>query len=561
MVPAIYLLAVVVLGFTATILRLPPLVGFLLAGFVLGASPVPNLDYVGVLGDLGVAVLLFTIGLKLDLRVLARREVTGTALITMAVLSGLGSVIIAGLLFLGLQVDTVTPAGVAILGFALSFSSTVVVVKLLEERDDTGSLYGRIAIGVLVVQDIAAVLYMTLTFGEVPSPWALALVLLWPASKVLGWVLNRIDHREMRTIFGISMALLPGYLLFDLVGIDGDLGALIMGVLLASHPAAKELSGALFTIKELLLVGFFLNIGLDGIPGTGAFMLAAFLLLLLPLRGLVYTITVRVFGMRRRTSALAGLAMTAYSEFALIVVAVAVEHGHLGHEWTAAVSLALALSFVVSAMVNRHPAALVRWMSGLIPRRTPSALHPEERPLDLSGVRTVIFGMGRVGRATYSRLYADGERGVLGIDNDAAKVESLEKSGFNVLEADATDQEFWERLDAVHATKAVLAMPEAGANVRVLEWLNRTSFEGQVLAIARYDDESAQMRDGGVDAVINIYDGVGASLAQAVESLGPLDAARAAEEPRAEEAVVDGAAGGAEQATEAEPEPVTSRAV
>lgn len=561
MVPAIYLLAVVVLGFTATILRLPPLVGFLLAGFVLGASPVPNLDYVGVLGDLGVAVLLFTIGLKLDLRVLARREVTGTALITMAVLSGLGSVIIAGLLFLGLQVDTVTPAGVAILGFALSFSSTVVVVKLLEERDDTGSLYGRIAIGVLVVQDIAAVLYMTLTSGEVPSPWALALVLLWPASKVLGWVLNRIDHREMRTIFGISMALLPGYLLFDLVGIDGDLGALIMGALLASHPAAKELSGALFTIKELLLVGFFLNIGLDGIPGTGAFMLAAFLLLLLPLRGLVYTITVRVFGMRRRTSVLAGLAMTAYSEFALIVVAVAVEHGYLGHEWTAAVSLALALSFVVSAMVNRRPAALVRWMSGLIPRRSPTSLHPDEQPLDLSGVRTVIFGMGRVGRATYSRLYADGERGVLGIDNDASKVESLEKSGFNVLEADATDQEFWERLDAVHATKAVLAMPEAGANVRVLDWLNRSSFDGQVLAIARYDDESAQMRDKGVDAVINIYDGVGASLAQAVESLGPLDAVRVVDAGADAEGPDAGSVTQPPIPTAAEPEPVTSRAV
>ena len=365
MVPAIYLLAVVVLGFTATILRLPPLVGFLLAGFILGASPVPNLEYVGVLGDLGVAVLLFTIGLKLDLRVLTRKEVTATALITMTVLSGLGSVIIGGLLLLGLQVDTVTPAGVAILGFALSFSSTVVVVKLLEERDDTGSLYGRIAIGVLVVQDIAAVLYMTLTSGQVPSLWALGLVLLWPASKVLGWVLDHIDHREMRTIFGISMALLPGYLLFDIVGIDGDLGALIMGALLASHPAAKELSGALFTIKELLLVGFFLAIGLDGVPGTGAFMLAAFLLLLLPLRGLVYTITVRIFGMRRRTSALAGLAMTAYSEFALIVVALCQLVVSRARRWfiplavTGAMPLTIYTAHVIVVVVLGGPAGTV----------------------------------------------------------------------------------------------------------------------------------------------------------------------------------------------------------
>ena len=100
MVPAVYLLAVVVLGFTATLLRLPPLVGFLAAGFLLGSSPLPNLEFVDVLGDLGVAVLLFTIGLKLDLRVLTRREVSGTAVVTMVVLTGLGSALVGGLLLL-----------------------------------------------------------------------------------------------------------------------------------------------------------------------------------------------------------------------------------------------------------------------------------------------------------------------------------------------------------------------------------------------------------------------------------------------------------------------------
>ena len=519
MVPAIYLLAVVVLGFAATLLRLPPLVGFLAAGFVLGASDLPNLDFVQTLGDLGVAVLLFTIGLKLDPRVLARREVAGTAAIALVLLTTLSAALVVPLVLVGLWVDTVTPAGAVALCFALSFSSTVVVVKLLEDRDDAASLYGRIAIGVLVAQDIAAVAYMTFSSEEPPSPWALSLVALWPASGLFGKVLNRIDHREMRTLFGMSMALLPGYLLFDILGLDGDLGALIMGALLASHPAAKELSSALFTIKELLLVGFFLAIGMDGVPGAGAFVLAAALLLLLPVRALVYAVVVRLMRMRRRTSVMTGLAMTAYSEFALIVVSVAVRQKLLGGGWTAAVSLALALSFIVSSIVNRRPAGLVRRMTGRIPHRPSSTLHPEERPLNLLGVRTVVFGMGRVGRATYNRLYADGETGVLGIDNDASKVETLAKQGYNILEADATDQEFWDRLDAVHATKAVLAMSEPGANVRVLEWLNRSSFEGRVIAVAAFDDEAETMRRAGVDAVINMYDGLGDALAQAVEAL------------------------------------------
>ena len=526
MTPALYLLAVVIFGFAATLLRLPPLVGFLLAGFVIGSSDLPALPAVDAMGDVGVAVLLFTIGLKLDLRTLLRREVVGTATITMLVLTGLSSAVIGGLLLLGVQVDTITPTGVLLLGFALSFSSTVVVIKLLEERDDAGSLYGRIAIGVLVVQDIAAVAYLTLTSGQTPSPWALALVLLLPGAKVLGRILDRIDHREMRTLFGIAVALLPGYALFDALGVDGDLGALIMGALMASHPAAKELSSALFTIKELLLVGFFLSIGMDGIPGTGAFVLAGVLLVLVPLRAVVYTVTVRVLRMRRRTSALAGLAMTAYSEFALIVVAVAVKNGVLGSGWTAAVSLALALSFVLSAVVNRRPAALITWITHLIPHRPYHTLHPEERPLDLTGVQTVIFGMGRIGRATYGRLYADGAHGVLGIDNNTAKVEQLKAKGYNILEADATDQEFWERLDAVHATKAVLAMPDPGANLHVIEWLSRSTFTGRIIAIAGYDDEAEQMRARGVDIVINMYDGLGSSLAEAVEALDPVPVSR-----------------------------------
>ena len=526
MTPALYLLAVVIFGFAATLLRLPPLVGFLLAGFVIGSSDLPALPAVDAMGDVGVAVLLFTIGLKLDLRTLLRREVVGTATITMLALTGLSSAVIGGLLLLGVQVDTITPTGVLLLGFALSFSSTVVVIKLLEERDDAGSLYGRIAIGVLVVQDIAAVAYLTLTSGQTPSPWALALVLLLPGAKVLGRILDRIDHREMRTLFGIAVALLPGYALFDALGVDGDLGALIMGALMASHPAAKELSSALFTIKELLLVGFFLSIGMDGVPGTGAFVLAGVLLVLVPLRAVVYTVTVRVLRMRRRTSALAGLAMTAYSEFALIVVAVAVKNGVLGSGWTAAVSLALALSFVLSAVVNRRPAALITWVTHLIPHRPYHTLHPEERPLDLTGVQTVIFGMGRIGRATYGRLYADGAHGVLGIDNNTAKVEQLKAKGYNILEADATDQEFWERLDAVHATKAVLAMPDPGANLHVIEWLGRSTFTGRIIAIAGYDDEAEQMRARGVDIVINMYDGLGSSLAEAVEALDPVPVSR-----------------------------------
>ena len=116
--------------------------------------------------------------------------------------------------------------------------------------------------------------------------------------------------------------------------------------------------------------------------------------------------------------------------------------------------------------------------------------------------------------------------------SDLSKVETLAKQGYNILEADATDQEFWDRLDAVHATKAVLAMSDPGANVRILEWLNRSDFEGRVIAVATYDDEADVLRRAGVDVVINLYDGLGDALAQAVEALpAPASAARPSTTP------------------------------
>src|SRR5690606_17357158 len=149
---------------------------------------------------------------------------------------------------------------------ALSFSSTVFVVKVLDDRGEAYALYGRVAIGVLVIQDLAAVIFLAFASDHPPTPWAFALVALWPLSLLLRRVWNRVGHGEMQSLFGVVVAVVPGYVLFEAVGLEGDLGALVMGVLLASHSSASELSRALFHIKELLLVGFFVSIGLTGLP-------------------------------------------------------------------------------------------------------------------------------------------------------------------------------------------------------------------------------------------------------------------------------------------------------
>jgi monovalent cation:H+ antiporter-2, CPA2 family len=520
-VVAIYLVITFGLGGLAMAMRLPPLVGFLAAGFVINALDVGELPELDVAADLGVTLLLFAIGLKLDVRILLRREVWLTTSAHMVISVVLGSIAlwlaaVAGAAMLaGQSMQTI-----ALLAFALSFSSTVFVVKVLEERGESHALYGRVAIGILVMQDIIAVVFLTATSGHLPSPWALTLVGLWPLSRVLRKIWTGLGHGEMQSLFGIVMALVPGYALFTALGLKGDLGALIMGVLLASHPASSELARSLFHIKELLLVGFFVSIGLTGLPDLPSIGVALLMVLLLPFKAAWYVLLLSRLRLRYRTALLAGLSLMNYSEFGLIVVSVGVSAGLLAPVWLVEISIAVALSFVVSALFNRRGHLMVEKIAARLPAQDELDLNPEERhgdAGDAGDAEAVVIGMGRVGFAAYQRLTDHYGLRVVGVDYDGPRIQRLAAEGLRVIEADATDLYFWNQLRRSDSVRiAVLAMPRHGANVTALECLRESGFNGKVAAVARYDDEVQWAREHGVGIAFNVYAGAGLELADQV---------------------------------------------
>ncbi|MCK9795053.1 cation:proton antiporter [Isoptericola sp. 4D.3] len=511
----LYLAAALVGGLGATFLRLPPLVGFLAAGFALGASGAPELPGLETVAELGVALLLFAIGLKLDVRSLLRPEIwlTTVAHLALSIAMAVGFLGLLAVVGLGLLADE-SLGSLALVGLALSFSSTVFVVKVLEDRSDTTALYGRIAVGVLVVQDVVAVAFLAASTGEPPSPWAFAVVALIPASWVLRRVWDRAGHGELQALFGAFVALVPGFWLFDAVGLSGDLGALVMGALLAGHPRATELSRSLLTVKDLALVAFFLQIGLHGMPAPVDVLLAVLLLLLLPLQVAGYALLLWLMRLRRRTSFLVGLALGNFSEFGIIVVAFGATAGLLDEEWTVIVSLAVAASFVVSAIVNRRGVELASRLTGLLPRRDVARLHPDDRPVDVGRTDAVVLGLGRVGSATYRRLRDVHGLTVIGVEHDRTRVAALRAEGIAVVPADATDLEFWARVKRAGRVRlAVLAMPFHKANLIALARLRAAGFTGRVAAIARYDEDAAELRRHGADAVYHLYGAAGAELA------------------------------------------------
>lgn len=523
MIDAAYLAAAFLGGVAAIAIRLPPLVGFLAAGFalnMLGYESTPLLD---IIADVGVTLLLFTIGLKLNVRTLLKSEVWGSASLHMIGSSLLFLLLLAMLKVLGLGL--LQEAGwstLLMLGFALSFSSTVFVVKVLEKRSETQSAHGRLAIGVLIMQDIFAVVFISASSGELPSPWAMGLVLLVPLAPLLRHILDRLGHGEMQMLFGIFLALVLGYSLFEAVGLKGDLGALVIGLLLAPHPAAGNLSRSMFNLKELLLVGFFLSIGFTSTPDWEMLGIAMLLVIALPLKSLLYQLIFMGFPMRRRTSLLATLTLTNYSEFGLIVGALAVSAGWLSAEWLVALSLAVALSFAVSAVLNTASESVYRHLEKLLPASREADLPPRERPIEIGDAQAVVLGMGRIGRSVYRRLRKEYGLRVLGIDSNPKTVAELTGRGFNLLEGDAVDSDFWDKLlMSENVQMVILAMPHHSGNLFALQQLRNRQFPGRITAVVEYLEEVEPIRELGANAVFHVYDEAGRALADsAAETAG-----------------------------------------
>lgn len=513
-VASTYLVVTFGCAFLAVLLRLPPLVGFLIAGFLLAALGAPVPTQLDTAANLGVTLLLFGIGMQVNVRSLLRKEIWVTATAHMVIFTLLGAGVLK-LLFLVLAQPAVTDWRTAlVLGFGLSFSSTVLVVKHLDERSEAASLYGRIAVGVLVFQDLAAVIFIAASEQDLPTPWALLLPALIPLSRVIRLVWDRIGRGEMQALFGVVVALVPGYTLFDAVGITGDLGALVMGMLLAGHPAANELTRNLFTVKELLLVAFFLSIGLNGVPEPMHLIAGlALLIVLVPLQGLGYSLLLRLFKLHRRTTSRGGVVLANFSEFGLIVTAIAATSGWVGQEWLTVMAVAVAASFVVSSTVSGSEALIDRY-ARLLPRDPPEdRLHPECRPIDLGDAQAVVLGMGRVGRGAAAQLSAVYGMRVVGVEQ-APQSKHRRLAGLRVIESDAADAALWDSVSAHPGIRlAILALPSHTTQLQVLDRARSAGFTGSVAAAARYSDEAVQLRQAGASVILEVHSGAGAQLA------------------------------------------------
>lgn len=510
----IWIVFAFVFGMSVRMLSLPPLVGYLIAGFTLHSFGIESSEVLSLLSDLGITLMLFTIGLKLNIKRLIKTEVwvttVGHMAVSIAIFSGLFwcLALISMKFFEALDLKTI-----AVIAFALSFSSTVCVVKMLEESGEIKTQHGKFAVAVLVLQDIVAVIFMVVATGKIPSLWALALFLLIFLRPALDKLIQNAGHGELMPLMGFFLAF-GGYELFNLLDLKGELGALVIGALLSHNKKATELYKSLMSFKDLFLIGFFLSIGFTALPNSDMVVLALLLVLLVSLKGVLFYGFLALMKFRARNAFLSSLILTNYSEFGLIVIALSVQLNWIHQDWLVILALAVSFSFVLNSIVYRQAHVLYQKYKKTLKRFEHPISLRRRRLSKLADAQVLIIGMGRVGKGTYYSLRESLGENVWAMDADEERARSLEQQGFQIIFGDGEDAELWETMDLTNLELVLIALPQMADIRNIQNQLKSAKYQGKVAAFARYDDQIKELEECGVDHIFNFYREVGVGFAK-----------------------------------------------
>jgi predicted Kef-type K+ transport protein len=516
-IDAIWISVAFLFGVLAKKINLPPLIGYLAGGFFLNFMGIAQGGAaLHVISDVGIMLLLFTIGLKLDVKSLLSRDVWLSAGLHMVLSILAFSTLVLVLSYLGLSgIGGLSIGSALIIGFALSFSSTVFAVKILEGRGEITSFHGNLSIGILIFQDIVAVVYLTLSKGTLPNLWALGLPLyLWLIRYVLVWFLKLLDQNELLTLFGFLAAFVAGAFVFEFSGIKPDLGALVIGILLGSHPRSNILAKHMLGFKDFFLIAFFLNIGLSGLPNLNMFVIALLFAFAIPLKGGLFMLILTRLNLRARTAWLVTLSLSNYSEFGLIIAAIGFKSGMLDEKWLIIIALALSLSFLFTSPLNTHAHKLFQQFSHILMRLNTKTNHPDDQPLDLGDAKVVICGMGHVGRAAYHQLTKDFSDKVIAIDYNRTVVKTLSKTNKNIVWGDTTDFNFWRNVNMPDVELIMVTMHDFASNNNTALALQKCSSTKIKISAPGYTpEEHSSLKESGVDYVYNYYSRAGSEFA------------------------------------------------
>lgn len=471
-------------GLIAQLFKLPALIGYLGAGLALSSIGVRETETLRALSELGVIILLFCVGIHIRLKNLLRPEVLGTGLIHLIIFSALAWLLLEQ--FLG--------TGVVSFAIALGFSSTVVASKGFESTNSLNSFPARVALGVLILQDIVASKIIDHGSGFGWQSW---LLILFPlAAYFMRIVLNFKLSPEIFLLGGISYALGVGEL-FHYCGLSVPVGAIFAGISLSSHSQAENIAAKLWSIKEILLIALFLSIGLYGLPDLQSASFIIFFLCLLPIKFSLFFYLFTKFRLRARSSFVAAISLSSYSEFCLVVAYFLEKKGVLSSELVQSSAVLTAISFALCSLLTARQTKLWERFGEFLLRFEKAGHTLDKMPTSLGASDVLIVGMGESGNAAYERAIELGFKPV-GIDSDLERVQKRLKSEKRVIHADSQDGSFWSEVHLHRIKAVVICLPDYNSALYAVNCLKKKKFEGEIIALARDSYSEQKLRDAGV---------------------------------------------------------------
>jgi Kef-type K+ transport system membrane component KefB len=513
---AIILAFAALIGGLGQLLKQPLIVMFIALGIFLGPSVldvVKSHDQIHLLAEIGIAVLLFIVGLKLDLRII--KSIGKIALIT-----GLGQVLFTSLfgylIGLALGFSSLHSAYIAV---ALTFSSTIIIVKLLSDKKEIDSLYGQIAIGFLIVQDIVVILVMiilaaiqqgsdtSLSHSIVKTILA-GLALLAFTAVAIKWIIPWVSKfmaksQEMLTLFSIGWAVSFASL-GEIIGFSSEVGAFLAGISLASSEYKDVINNRLTTLRDFLLLFFFVHLGsnLDlNVIGNQVYpglIFSGFVLIGNPL---IVLIIMGLLGYRKRTSFLAGLTVAQISEFSLIFAGMGLALGHITDAVVGLITLVGLITIGLSTYLILYSHQIYEALSPALnifqsKRKITEIDYTLEKGRNYD---VVIIGLGRFGRRLAEMLDEHPEISYLGVDFDPVVINELKTMGKDIIYGDLDDPDLLADIPIKKTGKIISTIPNNELSVQLAKMPKQYEFNGEIFVTAATKTAYRQLKSYGFD--------------------------------------------------------------
>ncbi len=507
------LIILVVLG-VAVITRLfkqPLIISYIISGIIVGPfflNLVKGGEILTLFSEMGIAFLLFMVGLHLSPRVI--KEVGKISLIT-----GMGQIIFTSSIgyFVArlLGFEMVASIYVAI---ALTFSSTIIIMKLLSDKDALDKLYGKISIGFLLVQDLVAILILivisSLSFGGGTNLLLSTLLQGVAAMMVLVplgyYVLPKFEDffaksQEFLFLFVISWGFGLS-LLFLYIGFSIEIGALIAGVILSMSPYSYEASSKLKPLRDFFIIFFFVILGSQMAFGNinqlivPAVVLSLFILIGNPL---IVMFLMGLLGYSKKTGFMAGLTVAQISEFSLILIALGVRAGSLSQEILSFVTIIGLITIAGSTYMIIYSNFIFGKISRFL--RIFEKKKIKEREIPEKEHDYILLGYNRIGFSII-KCFSKLKKNFLVIDYNPETVKELQKKGIEAIYGDVEDSEFLEDSRIYKAKLIVSTIPEKDTNQLILDVLKRNHSKSVAILTARQIKEAFELYKSGADYVI-----------------------------------------------------------